>query len=117
MTQRGNMTIDISDKELFWVKVHRSEEYIILAICDQELLGKTLNDSRLNINLRIDPLFYGGELLEFDEIIPLLRKANIVNAIGNKIIRRLSEIGYISSETDALEIDGIKHVQILVFEY
>ncbi|MGC9009485.1 MAG: DUF424 domain-containing protein [Sulfolobales archaeon] len=110
-------SVNNSDKELFWVKVHRSEEYTILAICDQDLLGRTLNDSRLNIIIRIDPSFYGGELLEFDEIIPLLREANMINAIGNKIVRRLSEIGFISNEADALEIDGIKHIQIVIFEY
>ncbi len=62
-------------------------------------------------------MFYGGELLEFDEIIPLLREANMINAIGNKIIKRLSEIGYVSNEADASEIDGIKHTQIVIFEY
>ncbi len=102
---------------MFWVKLHRSDEFIILAICDQDLLGRTLNDPRLNIVSRIDPAFYGEELLEFDEIIPLLREANVVNAMGNKIVKKLAEIGYISSETEALEIDGVKHVQIIIFDY
>lgn len=108
------MNISSNQGENFWVKIHEIENYTIIAICDEDLLGKELHDAKLGISIKIDPLFYGGEILGFDEIIPLLNRANVINAIGNNIVKRLSEAGYINSESDAIEINGIKHVQIYV---
>ncbi|MEL9929632.1 MAG: DUF424 family protein [Sulfolobales archaeon] len=103
--------------ERFWVKVFKIDSEVLVAICDEDLLGTTLVDLENSITIRVDPNFYGGELLEFDEIIPLLKEATVVNVIGNKIVSRLIEAGFIDdNDKNFITIRGVKHLQIITME-
>lgn len=102
------------ERELFWVNIFRVDNEVIVAICDKELLGKELNDPGLGIRIKIDPKFYGGELLEFDEVLNLLREATMINAVGNNIVQKLIDAGFIDNKSHILLINGVKHVQIMI---
>lgn len=103
--------------QLFWAKVFRTDTEIVVAVCDEDLLGREIRDPELGITIRIDPDFYGGELLEFDEVLELLREATVANIIGNNIVEKLVEAGYIDSSSQVSVIGGVKHVQVVVFSY
>ncbi|MEZ0289912.1 MAG: DUF424 family protein [Sulfolobales archaeon] len=108
---------DEGERDRFWVKIFRVDSEIVLAICDEDLLGKTLVDQERGIVFTVDPGFYRGELLEIEEIIPLLREATVVNIIGNKIIEKLIEAKIIDDdEENFIYIDGVRHIQIITMK-
>ena len=95
----------------FYVKVHEYEGQILLAVCDRELLGRELKKD--NIVLAVPHYFYGGREVSLDEVLDLLREADIVVATGRKIIEELIKRGVITEES-VLKLDNeFWHVQIL----
>ncbi|RLE61021.1 MAG: DUF424 domain-containing protein [Thermoprotei archaeon] len=92
-----------------YVKVHRYGGETIVAICDEELLGKELVHGELKI--RIEEDFFGGELVEIERIADYIRNASMVNVFGNKSVNELGKI-YPKLIEAAIEIGGVLHVQI-----
>ena len=92
-----------------YVKVHRYGGETIVAICDEELLGKELVHGELKIRIGED--FFGGELVEIERIAEYIRKASMVNVFGNKSVNELGKI-YPKLIEAAIEIGGVLHVQI-----
>lgn len=99
----------------FWIKKHHDFIYneeetlekdkrFILAICDEELLGKNIGE--ININKE----FYGGELVDQQKVLELIKDKNIgsVNAIGNNIVELLISQGIVKRE-ETKNIDGVLH--------
>lgn len=95
-----------------YLKKHIVENDVIIAVCDAELLGKTLFDRDKNIKLYIDPLFYQGELVSIDKALEEIMKATIVNIIGKRIVEAALKKGLILRES-IIEIDGVPHAQII----
>jgi len=95
-----------------YLKKHIVENDVIIAVCDAELLGKTLFDRGKNIKLYIDPLFYQGELVPLDRALEEIMKATIVNIIGKRIVEAALKKGLILRES-IIEIDGVPHAQII----
>ncbi len=51
---------------MFWVKVFKTRQDIVIAICDEDILDKELNHN--NIKVKIDSKFYCGKLVsELDD--------------------------------------------------
>lgn len=92
-----------------YVKVHRSGGETIVAICDEELLGKELVEGELKI--RIGEEFYGGELVEIEKVVEYIRGASMVNVFGNNSVNELSKV-YPKLIEAAIEVGGVLHVQI-----
>ncbi len=95
------------------LRVHEVEregfKEIVVALCDEELLGKTLDN-----DFFVNPRFYGGESLG-DEAIRFVLGASIVNAVGNQSVGLLVSNGLVKKE-DIIRIGGISHAQIVVIE-
>jgi len=83
---------------------------IIVAACDEELLGKTLEAGKIKIE--ISKKFYGGEIVSVEEAIEALKNCTIGNIIGNNIIEKSIEAGIVH-EACLLWIQGIPHAQIV----
>ena len=82
----------------------------ILAVCDESLIGKIFEEDELIIEITKD--FYHDEKCNSKEIIELIRKFSIVNAVGKKIIELLIKEKLIDKDK-ILKIKGIPHVQII----
>ncbi len=98
---------------MVYVKKHYAEGYLVVAICDAELLGETLIDEGRGIKFYIDPNFYKGDLLSVDRAIRELSKADIANLVGRRIVGRALEEGLIHRDA-IIEINGVPHAQLLV---
>jgi hypothetical protein len=81
----------------------------LLAACDKELLGKKLKFGEVDFVVRES--FYFEKFIDIEELIKLLKEAQIVNLIGDKIIGHLIEKGLVNRNSVKL-IDGVSHVQI-----
>jgi len=68
-----------------WVKIHTSAgSRKIIAICDKDLLGKKVEEGRLQLD--INEHFYKGEKKTKKEIVPLLKGSFILNLTGENVI-------------------------------
>lgn len=82
---------------------------IVLGCCDEELLGKTLNDDKYNLTINVN--FYKGKKVGKKELEKMMDEANSINLFGEKCIKVAIEKGLISEES-IIRIDGVPHVQI-----
>lgn len=95
----------------FWVKLHHSKTgETILAVCDEELLGKSL---KLNeqFAIKVNQSFYGGVLIARDDLDKYLKQATIVNMLGEKAISYAVRKGFIV-EKAVVKIGGVPHIQL-----
>lgn len=83
---------------------------MVLAICDAELLGKTLNEGKIVFEVREE--FYKGIKTTVEEAIYLIAQSTIVNMIGKRIVKKAMEKGLVHPEA-VLNISGVPHAQIV----
>ncbi len=93
-----------------YVKVQRWGRQVILAICDAELLGKTLRSSELSFEIKKE--FYGGFKTSIEEAVDLIENSTIVNLVGCGIVKKAIEKGYVHPDS-VIEICGVLHAQIV----
>lgn len=94
-------------------KVHERMGQSILAVCDKEILGKTLENEKMEF--KVSEKFYGGEGITEEELLEKLKEHNSANLVGNKCVGILQEKGLIN-ESSIIMINDIKHVQVYNLE-
>lgn len=93
------------------VKKHiAGEGRIVFAICDDELKGKKFTQGRLQLDL--SGSFYAGVPSDPNDLIKDLGNCT-VNIVGKKSIAVLEKAGILSSK-NAITIDGIPHLQLII---
>ena len=85
---------------------------VLLAICDEELLGKTLRDGKIVFKISED--FYKGKKISVDQAVSMIENSTIINLIGNECVKKAIENGFVHPEA-VLKIEGISHAQIMKF--
>ena len=103
------MKRDIWEEECY-IKVHRYMNEIVVAICDANLLGKTISYGR--IKLEISKKFYGGSKVKLKEVLRFIEEATIINAVGKNVVTLLTQL-YSNIEDAILWIGDVPHVQIV----
>jgi len=83
---------------------------VLLAICDAEILGKTLREGKIVFKVKEE--FYKGARVSIEEAVAMIENSTIVNMIGKNVVKRAVEKGYVHPEA-ILNIEGIPHAQIL----
>jgi hypothetical protein len=83
---------------------------VLLAICDAEILGKTLREGKIVFCIKED--FYKGARVAIEEAVDMIANSTIVNMIGRNIVQKAIEKGYVHPEA-VLNIEGVPHAQIL----
>jgi len=88
----------------FSVRVTDYQKNLMLNICDLDLLGKTIIQDELKIN--ITKSYYGEKIIEHDEATTLLKRATIINMVGKDTISLSINLG-IGSENGVKTVGGI----------
>ena len=94
---------------MIYVKVYRVQGEVVVAACDEELLGKTFREGELK--LEVKERFYRGELLDESALEPLLEEATIANLVGERCVSKAIELGYVG-EDRVLRVEGVPHAQM-----
>jgi hypothetical protein len=96
---------------LIYVKVHKRGGHICAAACDEELLGKTLEDHPYCVEVKAS--FFKGELVEDDdnETVAVFRRASSLNLFGDRAVALGVAAGCIDSER-VVRIKGVPHAQM-----
>ena len=88
----------------FSVRVTDYQKNLMLNICDLDLLGKTIVQDQLKIN--ISKSYYGEKIIEDDEAQTLLKQASIINMAGKDTISLSIKLG-IGSENGIKTVGGV----------
>jgi hypothetical protein len=83
---------------------------VLLAICDVEILGKTLREGKIVFCVKED--FYKGARVNVEEAVSMIDNSTIVNMVGRNVVRRAIEKGYVHPEA-VINIEGIPHAQVV----
>lgn len=96
------------DAEIMFYKTYESRGGITLAVCDENICGKTLGK-----NFFVNPRFYKDKKGSKKKIIKLLRISHSANLVGKEAVECGIEAGVVDSE-NIVKIEGIPHAQVLL---
>jgi hypothetical protein len=95
-----------------YVNLKRVGRNVLLAICDCELLGRTLREGKIVFQVKDE--FYNGRKASVEEAIGMIDNSTIVNLVGKCCVEKAIAEGYVHPEA-VLKIEGIPHAQIVKF--
>lgn len=93
-----------------YIKLRKIGKNVLLAICDCEILGKTLREGKIVFPIKEE--FYKGAQVDIEEAIDMIANSTIVNMVGVNVVKKAIERGYVHPEA-VLNIEGIPHAQIV----
>ena len=83
---------------------------VLLAMCDAEILGKTLREGKIVFCVKED--FYKGSKVNVEEAVSLIKNSTIVNMVGKNVVKKAIARGYVHPDA-VLNIQGVPHAQIV----
>jgi hypothetical protein len=83
---------------------------VILAICDCEILGKTLREGKIVFHVKEE--FYNGGRVSVEEAMDMVANSTIVNMVGKCCVEKAIKRGYVHPQA-VLNIEGVPHAQIV----
>ena len=95
---------------MIYVRIHKAPNDIILAACDEEVLGKTFTGDDMKIT--VSETFYNGELVSEEVFVEHMKGASIMNLVGERTIALAIENGHVLEE-NVIDIGGVKHAQVV----
>jgi len=93
-----------------YLKTVVSGRDVLVAACDEELLGKTLEGGR--VPFKVSESFYGGALAEVEELVESMRRATICNLVGRVSVEAAIEAGLVH-ERGVIYLGEVPHAQIV----
>jgi len=97
---------------LIFVKIHSTPAGKILAMCDEELIGKIFREGEAIIDLQKYKDFYVGEKKDEKEIKEILDdEITSINAVGERSVNLLIN-NSLATKKDVKRINGIAMLQI-----
>lgn len=95
-----------------YVKIMTRGRDRVVAVCDEEILGETLEGGR--VPFKVSEGFYKGTLGEIDEAIVAMRQATICNLVGKAIVEAAINCNMVH-ERAVIYFGNIPHAQIVKF--
>ncbi|MEM2088918.1 MAG: DUF424 family protein [Thermoproteota archaeon] len=95
----------------FYMKEHVAGTTRVIGACDRELLGKTLKDET-GFEVKVAEKFYGGTLVDEEELLKTIKNANSVNLVGNRVVKTVLENG-LGKESSVKKIGGVMLMMIV----
>lgn len=93
-----------------YVKTVTQGRDMLVAVCDEEILGKTLEGGK--VPFKVSEGFYKGTLGEVDEAIAAMKQATICNLVGKKIVEAAVECNMVH-ERAIIYFGDVPHAQIV----
>ncbi|MEM1803285.1 MAG: DUF424 family protein [Desulfurococcaceae archaeon] len=99
------MSTTSSGKRVY-VKLHETTMGILIAACDEELIGRVLEEPEKNLRVHITPSFYMGELKTTQELLELLKSADMANIVGEEAVKVALTSGLVHPNA-VLRVSGV----------
>ena len=94
-----------------YMKIHKSAKGTILALCDEELIGKVLEDKNRYIDLDKYRSFYIGESVTKDQVKNSVTSFSSANIVGKKSVDLMIELELVHPD-EVVYIKKVPFVQI-----
>ncbi|MEF8832000.1 MAG: DUF424 family protein [Candidatus Thermoplasmatota archaeon] len=91
-------------------QIYDQGDEVLLAACDNEVLGRTLQDGA--INLEVKESFYAGQKIEVERLKKEFERSTIANLVGKNVVEAAIEAGF-GQEEDIMMIEDVPHLQIV----
>jgi hypothetical protein len=98
-----------TNKELIAVKVHETDEGIVIGACDLDLLGKTFKED--DITLELVEEFYSDKQLTIEELLEIIESSITANLVGKKLISAYCEENP-NFESSVKTVEGVPHLHV-----
>jgi hypothetical protein len=69
-----------------YLKIHRRNDIDTVACCDEDLLNQIFTEG--NLRIEINSNFFGGDLLNIDQAVEILKEASYFNIVGENITNK-----------------------------
>ena len=96
------------------IKKHITGGKLILAVCDDELIGKIFEEGDMQIDLSSG--FYRGEKVDEESAGTVVKKAHMLNIVGEKTLKFFIAQGLVDGDSHVLRVKGVPHLQIILRE-
>lgn len=93
-----------------YVNLKKIGANVVLAICDSEILGKTLREGKIVFHVKEE--FYRGGRVSVEEAVDMIENSTIVNMVGKCCVEKAIAKGYVHPQA-VLNIEGVPHAQIV----
>lgn len=94
-----------------WVKTHHSRSgEIVVAVCDEELIGRKLKLSS-GASVEVAESFYKGVLVVEKDVVEYIKMGTIINLLGEKAVFTAIKHGFARRDS-VIYVDGIPHLQL-----
>ena len=90
------------------MKNHVQGRERVLAVCDEELVGRSFKQGALRLTVSAD--FYDGFAGDEDALERHLRSCTVANLVGKRSVDMAVDLGFVSRD-NVLVIDGVPHAQ------
>lgn len=94
---------------MIFVKVYRQGSEVLVAACDDDIVGKTFRGKDLRIT--VSESFYKGECGDEEMLVNRLELATIANLVGKRTLAIAIKHGFVDPE-NILQIGEVPHAQM-----
>ncbi len=98
--------------EGFAVRTTEYQGNVLVNICDEELIGRTVTEGKLKMNISKE--FYFGEVVDAAEALDLIRKCAIINLVGRRSVSLAVE-NNIGARQAIREIENVPFLMVYKF--
>lgn len=92
------------------VKERETDEGLLVAVCDDDVLGETFEDD--GVSLTVTEEFYGGDEVDERAVVDSLTRASVANIVGREAVELAVREGFVD-EANVLEVESTRHAQFL----
>ncbi len=100
------------DEKGFSIRTTEYKGNLLVNICDENLIGRTVAEGRLKVHISKD--FYFGEVVGKGEALRLIRTCAIVNLAGKRSVS-LAVDNEIGAREAVREIEGVPFLMVYKF--
>jgi hypothetical protein len=93
-----------------YVNLKKVGRNVLLAVCDCELLGRTLKEGKIVFQIKNE--FYNGRKATVEEAMGMINNSTIVNLVGKCCVEKAIAQGFVHPEA-VLKIESVPHAQIV----
>lgn len=93
-----------------FIKQHQHQNGTVFAACDEELVGQTLREGK--IEFTVSERFYAGEKVNEEKFKELMKESTNANLVGKTVISWTIQVGLLNAQ-DVKYIQGVPHAIVL----
>jgi len=95
-----------------FLKIHRSPDTgDVVAVCDRELINKTISNDTISVSVAVMEAFYGNVPATEEEVRAALKRAGNVNLMGERAVSIAISMGLLT-RSECIMINAVPHAQI-----